>query len=157
MSTISMERVCPSDFIVVGFSDGERVNVVVRAVCIAITASVISSWCNRRIIRRLLLFFVHWLRLALLLLPSVRSMGNCPLLFQIRYVKSKRLIRSIRVLLFVYASGPELLNRRIYRLWIHKVCQTEYQLKFKLLCWRQDMPERRSPAAWIKIKHTKDI
>lgn len=88
MSTISMERVCPSDFFAVGFSDGERVNVVVRVVCIAVTASVISSWCNRRVIRRLLLFFVHWLRLALLLLLlSVSTMANCPL-FQIRYVES---------------------------------------------------------------------
>lgn len=80
MSTISMERVCPSDFFAAGFSDGETVNVVVRVVCIAVTASVISSWCNRRIIRRLLLFFVHWLRFALLLsLLSVSTMANCPL------------------------------------------------------------------------------
>lgn len=55
------ELVCQSDFPVVGFVEGERATSVVRTVCTLITVSIISSWCSRRNIGRLLLFFSHWL------------------------------------------------------------------------------------------------
>lgn len=57
-----MELVCPSDFLVIGFQEGEKPTSVLRTVCTLITVSIISSWCSRRNIARLLLFFSHWLR-----------------------------------------------------------------------------------------------
>lgn len=58
----NMEKVCVSDFLYLGFLDGERALSLVRLVCMVVSLSVVSSWYSRPKIGNMLLFFVHWLR-----------------------------------------------------------------------------------------------
>ncbi|CAM9897288.1 unnamed protein product [Scytosiphon promiscuus] len=52
---------CTSDFPSIGYQPGEKICTMVRVLCTLITVSIISSWCNKRIVERYLLFFTHWL------------------------------------------------------------------------------------------------
>ncbi len=53
---------CRAGFIVVGLQDGEAVATPIRVICTLITISVGSAWISRRrSIKKLLLFFSHWL------------------------------------------------------------------------------------------------
>lgn len=52
---------CQSDFVVIGMQNGEAGGTVIRIITTMITVSIVSSWCNSKKIRRLLLFFLHWL------------------------------------------------------------------------------------------------
>lgn len=56
---------CRSDFPVVGMVKGEAAGTIFRVACTLITVSLTSSWLDGRKIKRLLLFFSHWLRYAL--------------------------------------------------------------------------------------------
>lgn len=53
---------CPSDFLVIGMQAGEEGGTPIRVLSTLITVSIVSSWCNTRKIKALLLFFSHWLR-----------------------------------------------------------------------------------------------
>lgn len=52
---------CESDFIVLGLQDGERSAAAVRVVATFVSVSVTSAWFSVRKIKRLSLFFAHWL------------------------------------------------------------------------------------------------
>lgn len=53
---------CDTGFLVVGFQEGEAVCTPIRVVSTLITMSVASAWISRRMaIKKLLLFFSHWL------------------------------------------------------------------------------------------------
>lgn len=55
-------QTCTTDFIVIGMQAGEAEATIARIVCTMVTVSLVSLWCNARKIKRLLLFFSHWLR-----------------------------------------------------------------------------------------------
>lgn len=61
-SPVAFELVCVSDFVVIGFAPHEKGTYLVRLASTIITVSIVSSWCNKKNIVRLLLFFSHWLR-----------------------------------------------------------------------------------------------
>lgn len=53
---------CDTGFIVVGIQDGEAACTPIRVISTLITVSVASAWFSRRkAIKKLLLFFGHWL------------------------------------------------------------------------------------------------
>lgn len=59
-----MEKVCRSEyFYPAGFADGEKVMGLTRVASTLITVSIFSSWYdNPKVVWKLVLFFVHWLR-----------------------------------------------------------------------------------------------
>lgn len=62
---------CEGDFMVVGMKSGEVVGTIVRLVCTLVTVSITSSWFGGHKVKRLLLFFSHWLRSAWCELPDI--------------------------------------------------------------------------------------
>eukprot|EP00752_Nemacystus_decipiens_P002513 g2360.t1 len=53
--------VCMSDFPSMGYQPGEKVATLVRLASTLISVSIISSWCNKEVVGRYMLFFVHYL------------------------------------------------------------------------------------------------
>ncbi|CAB1105637.1 unnamed protein product [Ectocarpus sp. CCAP 1310/34] len=54
---------CETGILVVGLQDGEALWTPVRILCTLVTVSVASAWISRRkSIKKLLIFFSHWLR-----------------------------------------------------------------------------------------------
>ena len=52
---------CDTDLIVVGLGEGEELMTVVRIVTTLISVSVVSAWFSWIKIKKLNLFFAHWL------------------------------------------------------------------------------------------------
>lgn len=54
---------CETGFVVAGIQNGEAECTPIRVFCTLVTISVVSGWFSRRqSIKKLLLFFSHWLR-----------------------------------------------------------------------------------------------
>lgn len=77
------ELTCPSDLHVTGETTGEAFSTMWRIVMTLVTVSIVSSWRNCETIKRLMLFFAHWLRcvctarvFSLLLLCTQVRMNN---------------------------------------------------------------------------------
>lgn len=56
------ELTCTSDFWVATEMSGEDWGTMWHMAMTLVTVSIMSSWCNAHKIKRLLLFFTHWLR-----------------------------------------------------------------------------------------------
>ncbi|CAM9119172.1 unnamed protein product [Ectocarpus sp. 6 AP-2014] len=57
---------CEAGFLVAGMQEGENYLTPIRVLSTLIAVSVVSAWCNRAKIKRLSLFFSHWLSGAVL-------------------------------------------------------------------------------------------
>lgn len=55
---------CQTDFIAIGLQQGEDISTAIRIAATLISLSISSAWCRWTKIRRLSLFFAHWLRYA---------------------------------------------------------------------------------------------
>ncbi|CAN0296803.1 unnamed protein product, partial [Ectocarpus sp. 4 AP-2014] len=53
---------CETGFSVVGMQEGENYLTPIRVLSTLVAVSVVSAWCNLAKIKRLSLFFSHWLR-----------------------------------------------------------------------------------------------
>lgn len=58
---MSSKPECVSDFLVLGLQDGEELVAPVRIAATFIAVTVTSAWFSVRRIKRLSLFFAHWL------------------------------------------------------------------------------------------------
>eukprot|EP00752_Nemacystus_decipiens_P005629 g5094.t1 len=58
---VAMASSCESDFLVLGLQPGEEFYVPIRTVATIVTITVASAWCSLEKIKRLRLFFAHWL------------------------------------------------------------------------------------------------
>lgn len=58
----SEEVACHADILSVGMQPMEPGTLLLRVVCTIVAASIISAWWDKRKVKRLLLFFAHWVR-----------------------------------------------------------------------------------------------
>lgn len=60
------ELTCTTELPVTGEKTGEAFATMWRIILMLVTVSVVSSWCNGDKVKRLMLFFAHWLRCDIL-------------------------------------------------------------------------------------------
>lgn len=76
MSTTPYTLSCESDFVVAGMQEGEAFVLPLRIASTLIAVSVSSAWCSWTKIKRLRLFFAHWLRYAVCVRVCVCLLGG---------------------------------------------------------------------------------
>lgn len=56
------EKICLSDFLPLGYLEGERATSAIRLVSLVVTVSITSLWWSSHSGGKLRLFFTHWFR-----------------------------------------------------------------------------------------------